>query len=289
VLFEDNRFEYCQVTAQAETAGTIQRWRFNRNLFLNSYSVNPDEHAQGLYLSGVGGFVVEESVFDMCGWHPDVTEADPTIYNHCVYWQSNAAADGILRNNVIMRASSHGAQMRSSGRVEGNVFVRNGIAGFLAGDYNAAPDGVQGTVIGNVFSESQDITPREGHEGTEHRGWGFDLLAKDGFGNITYTDNVYSKCLASGQCQTSPSEFPDSRIENNVIWDWESNRGGDLPVSPGPFPDADRTVASYNGSLGGDATFEAFAAEMRKQSRSNWRDEYSASAVIAYFRDGLGL
>ena len=291
VLWEDNRFEYCQVTAQAETKGTIQRWRFNRNLFLNSYSLNAEanEHAQGIYLSGVVSFIVEESIFDLCGWHPDVPAATPTIFNHCVYWQSDAAPDGILRNNVIMRASSHGAQMRSSGRVEGNVFVRNGIAGFLAGDYNAAPDGVQGTVIGNVFSESQDITPREGHEaGEERRGWGFDLLAKDGFGNITYSDNIYNKCSGSGQCQTGPAAFPDSRIEDNVVWDWDSNRGGDLQLSAGPFPDPERTVASYNGSLGGDDTFEAFAEQLRQQSRTNWREEYTAEAIVEYFREGVG-
>jgi hypothetical protein len=218
-----------------------------------------------------------------------VPAAGPTIYNHCVYWQSNAAPDGILRNNIIMRASSHGAQMRSSGRVEGNLFVRNGIAGFLAGDYNATPDGVQGTVIGNVFSESQDITPREGHDsGEERRGWGFDLLAKDGFGNITYSDNVYNKCGGSGQCQTAPAVFPDSRIEGNVIWDWSSNRGGDLQLSAGPFPSPERTVASYNESLGGDASFEAFAAQVREQSRANWREEYTASAIVEYFRAGVG-
>lgn len=289
VLWEDNKFEYCQVTAQSEMPGTIQRWRFNRNLFLSSYSIVDGVHAQGIFMSGVVSFVIEESIFDLCGWHPDVPAAKPTIYNHCVYWQANAAADGILRNNIIMRGSSHGAQMRSSGRVEGNVFARNGIAGFLAGDYNAAPDGVQGTVVGNVFSESQDITPRDGHEGNDTRGWGFDLLPKEGFANITYSGNLYSKCGGSGQCQTSPSTFPDSRIEDNVIWDWTSPRGSDLKVTPGPFPDPDRTVAKYNESLGGEATFDGFAAQLRQQSRANWRDEYTARAIVAYFRDGFGL
>lgn len=55
------------------------------------------------------------------------------------------------------------------------------------------------------------------------------------------------------------------------------------------WPDATRTIGSYNGSLGGTATTAAFVAEARLQSASNWRPEYTAVAVGAYIRAGFGL
>ena len=46
-------------------------------------------------------------------------------------------------------------------------------------------------------------------------------------------------------------------------------------------------MASYNGTLGGEATFEAFAEEVRQQSKTNWRPAYTAQAVNAYIREGF--
>ncbi len=53
------------------------------------------------------------------------------------------------------------------------------------------------------------------------------------------------------------------------------------------FEDPTRSIASYNASLGGAATFEAFIAEARKQSRDQWRLAYTADAVNDYIRAGL--
>ncbi len=55
------------------------------------------------------------------------------------------------------------------------------------------------------------------------------------------------------------------------------------------FPDASRTIASYHASIGGAPSLDAFMAEARKQSRSNWRPQYTAKAVGEYIRAGFGL
>ncbi len=55
------------------------------------------------------------------------------------------------------------------------------------------------------------------------------------------------------------------------------------------YVDPDRSVGSYHGSLGKEATLEAFLEEVRKQSADNWRDEYTAAAVIAYIKAGFAL
>ena len=55
------------------------------------------------------------------------------------------------------------------------------------------------------------------------------------------------------------------------------------------YDDPDRNLAGYNATLGGEATYEAFMAEARKQSRDNWRTEYTANAVNEYIREGFSL
>jgi hypothetical protein len=55
------------------------------------------------------------------------------------------------------------------------------------------------------------------------------------------------------------------------------------------YPDPNRTVETYNASLGGKPTFDGFIREVRKQSKTNWRKEYTAAAVNAYVREGFGV
>lgn len=55
------------------------------------------------------------------------------------------------------------------------------------------------------------------------------------------------------------------------------------------FPDPQRTVAGYNAAVGGEPTFEAFVAEVRRQSKANWRPQYTARAVNDYIRAGFGM
>jgi hypothetical protein len=56
-----------------------------------------------------------------------------------------------------------------------------------------------------------------------------------------------------------------------------------------PFPDPNRTIATYHQSIGGQASIEAFMTAARLQSKSNWRTEYTAQAVNDYIRAGFGL
>jgi hypothetical protein len=53
------------------------------------------------------------------------------------------------------------------------------------------------------------------------------------------------------------------------------------------FADPGRDTGTYNASLGGTGTHEAFMAECRKQSRDNWRPQYTAAAANAYIRSGF--
>lgn len=66
---------------------------------------------------------------------------------------------------------------------------------------------------------------------------------------------------------------------------------GDTTSSAVPvnYPDRNRTIATYNASLGGPANHAAFVAQALRQSKALWRPEYTAQAVNAYVRAGFGL
>lgn len=55
------------------------------------------------------------------------------------------------------------------------------------------------------------------------------------------------------------------------------------------FPDPGRTIATYMQSLGRTGSLEAFLTEARKQSRQNWRPEFTARAAGDYIRAGFGV
>ncbi|NQT94710.1 MAG: hypothetical protein HQ559_18280 [Lentisphaerae bacterium] len=53
------------------------------------------------------------------------------------------------------------------------------------------------------------------------------------------------------------------------------------------YLDPHRTVATYRKGLGRTGTFDAFIEQARKQSSQNWRQEYTAPAIIAYIQQGF--
>lgn len=55
------------------------------------------------------------------------------------------------------------------------------------------------------------------------------------------------------------------------------------------FPDATRSVGTYGASIGGPSTLEGFVTEARKQSRSFWRQSYTANSANTWIRAGYGL
>lgn len=55
------------------------------------------------------------------------------------------------------------------------------------------------------------------------------------------------------------------------------------------FPDPHRTIATYNASIGGGASYSAFLTEARRQGKALWRTQYTAKAVNDYVRAGFGF
>ena len=237
-------------------------------------------------------------------------------------WESSNTQDQrqsvIVRNNIFSRASASGIQMRPGGTLENNLGIRN--ADFKAGGGSqgngaidpATPDGADATVRLNVILETTDI----GDSDPLGRG-----LTLQNIRTATVCQNIIAHEIASPVntygviAGRSNNPQPAIEFDRNTIYEYyrgaihnthdavidpeENNNYWDAASVPWPvtgtnrnsedveFVDPNRSVASYNATLGGAATFEAFIAEARKQSKENWRPEYTASAVNDYIRAGF--
>lgn len=74
---------------------------------------------------------------------------------------------------------------------------------------------------------------------------------------------------------------------NYDLTSWQNLTGDNSVEGLVTFDDPDRNLSTYQVSLGGTATFEAFMEEARKQSKDNWREAYTARAVNDYMREGF--
>ncbi|MAG18196.1 MAG: hypothetical protein CL944_01845 [Candidatus Diapherotrites archaeon] len=70
--------------------------------------------------------------------------------------------------------------------------------------------------------------------------------------------------------------------------DWLTASGEtDSTTNETIFTDPTRNIDLYHGSLGKTATLEAFITEAKKQSKFNWKEEYTADAVNTWIRAGF--
>jgi len=101
-------------------------------------------------------------------------------------------------------------------------------------------------------------------------------------GGVAFAENMFHSIADAGAWMKvgSPRSFSQ----------WQQGARDTTSVAQrAVFPDPSRTIGSYHASLGKAASLDAFMLEARKQSRSNWRPEYTAKAVNDYIRAGFGL
>lgn len=248
----------------------IQNLILHRDIIIDSYGTAGVSHSQGIYLSGVDTALISECIFDHNGWNDNVSGANPTIFNHNIDIQYDCS-NVFLKENIVLRGSSHGAQLGASGVAYNNLFVRNAI-GLLLGTSEDIT--VDAAALNNVLLEGTDIDPNN------IRGWGIDL---ENINSAQVTNNLVANEISVSDDPPNIDDDPNTSYNGNIVYNWGSGRF----VSAGPFLDPSRSVVTYNALLGNGATFEAFAAELRQQSRDNWRPEYSAEAINAYIRQGF--
>ncbi len=104
---------------------------------------------------------------------------------------------------------------------------------------------------------------------------------------ISFSKNTYFSGLDLGKWFDNQSGVGDRSMDFKA-WVAATGETG-LEAKEIHYKDPSRTVETYNASLGGKADFEDFIAQVRKQSKTNWRKEYTAAAVNAYIREGFRL
>jgi hypothetical protein len=102
-------------------------------------------------------------------------------------------------------------------------------------------------------------------------------------GIVTANNNLFDLAAPAGQHALVGGD-------SMTIADWSDfvlgNGGQSAAVN---FPNPDRTLGTYAGSMMLPSNFEGFINEARKQSRANWNRDLTAYRIINYIRDGFGL
>jgi hypothetical protein len=273
LLIEDCvlRFFGLAVTFQDSDNLGMSGIRLRRNQFLDSYNLESGGHSQGIYMAGTHGVLIEENLFDHNGWNDQVPGAEPTIFNHNLY-VDNGNTDVVLRNNIFLRASSHGAQLRPGGIANGNLFAYNAIGLLVGGGTAPEAGGVTGEVIDNVVLHGTDIGPMV-------KEYGIDL---DNIRTLTVRNNVIANARSpKGNTGLTP-EMKGVTYSHNTIYNWPKGQNTSESCA-----DPSRDLASYDAFLSGPGTFEHLIEGLRAQSAQNWHTEYMAQAINAYIRQGF--
>ncbi|MBK7875210.1 MAG: right-handed parallel beta-helix repeat-containing protein [Planctomycetes bacterium] len=158
--------------------------------------------------------------------------------------------------------------------VHDTVFEHNIVSNW-GGSVNVAGTSTQLTSIlfrNNDFNSTIDTDQLIEHTTASN------TAAIDSVQNRFFSINVPTAWMRSGSTNLSLSGW------KNLVGDTTSTT-----IPTGAYADPGRTIATYNQSLGGAASYSAFMTEARRQSKANWRPQYSASAAIGYFRAGFGL
>jgi hypothetical protein len=89
--------------------------------------------------------------------------------------------------------------------------------------------------------------------------------------------------------ESAYDKWPEVPEENLDFKRWQGMAGArDSVARQVAYPEPTRDIQSYMKSLGQEPSIEAFIREARKQSKSNWRKEFTAEAVNDWIRAGFG-
>jgi hypothetical protein len=290
-LIEDCKFSFYSDNIVVQGFGS-DRVNIRRNVIVDSYD-NSGGHSQGIYAAHIPNLLVEENILDHNGWNESIAGAQRTIFNHGMYLNYDNGPLAV-RGNIIAQSSSEGLQARSGGIVSNNLLVRNAV-GFDLG-HSKSDGGIlitTGIATNNVVLQSDDINA------STPRGGGINVIYASGSG-IQVTNNIVAHEASDFSWGIGMNiDFDSSGVTviNNIVYQWDNpiiDQGtGDI-VSPNAinltgYLDPNRTVDTYDATLGGPGTLANFLTLARSQSKDNWNTALMANAVNAYIQAGFGV
>jgi len=271
-----------------------------------------DDRISGIFATKNDGLLIEGTFVDKVGWEDDYDynrDADagqpPSMYSQNVYIQRDNT-EVTFRDNVSMRAASFGAQVRSGGFIEDNVFIDNNAGlNFLGGDVEKDGDRTghftlaTDNVVTSGASKRVDL-----HEGARTLG------INDAGDLSTLNDNIVTH-LANPD---DPDELAEKKsthaavaggskayYNDTIVYNWVAGND-DVDHKNFRSPDTnvdgldtgildDTTIQNFAAELLGDsdATIEDLAEYLRAQANGDFDDLVDADVIIAYFQKGFGI
>lgn len=250
------------------------------------------------------GGTAEDNLYARCSMALQIGGGSAPQYNP-------DGVDGIARNNVILECQKpawgdHGLgwgitleNIRSC--VVDNNIVANGISGsegmaiYINGlDTGAKAHNISLTdnvvynwVMRDVFMKGPNITDLviEGNDFQEGANSAriLEILDSSVMNDFTSGQNHMFSSLSANQWILAGGQLQSLAQYKNVVDD-TSSVGTKLS-----YPNAGAaTLAGYHGSLGKAASYDAFIAEVVKQSKDYWRPEYTAASANAFIRSAFG-
>ena len=290
ILVEDCRFRFAEIVVQSYGGYEYKDFQLRRCIVVDAYARGTTDYStnirpSGIYASGVDGLLIEECVFDRNGWNERFEDAKANMYNHNMYLQYNNVGNGVaVRGNIVARASSHGIQGRPGGLYEDNLIVQNSIGLLLGYQETELQPGTIVIARDNVILEGKLMDPVDNRNPRTAAVWGLDVYNVQQ-ASVTIERNIVANRRDNGSNMGIKSN-PQVVYVDNIQHKW----GGGIGDMNNPaWPDPNRSVGSYHGTLGKEPTLEAFLEMVRNRGLREWPQEYTAYAVNEYIREGFGM
>jgi hypothetical protein len=194
------------------------------------------------------------------GWGLDIQEWDSgSVYGNLFLHNALDTVNNVYAINVNGAAGSRGITIANN--VIFGMKTNGSLVTFI--------DTLASVVFRDNAVQSQNIAAR--------------LVTTGGFSGLSFSSNSYFSARPAAEWFRAGGTNAD--LAGWVTRSGETGAQGNA-IS---YPDPDRTVESYHASLGKPATFSSFIDEARKQSKANWRPEYTAAAINDWIRAGFGL
>ena len=260
----------------------------------------------GAYIQNSNGVLIEGNLFDHNGWQDgysydlDGSKPQPPSYYSHNFYLDHGNRDLTLRDNITMRAASFGAQVRSGGFIEDNVFIDNNAAvNFLGGDYmGLGPVGHYTLFMGNLITSA-------GHKRVSDKEGALSMGVEDHARQSSLVDNI----IAHLADPNNAKEQSDKTVTHNALRPGENTYFDDTIIynwlgsaNKSPLPDQgiagldrnvldETTIQQFTAKLLGknSATIADLANVLRDQAKGKLDHIVDADIINAFFQKGFGL
>ncbi|WP_146038726.1 PA14 domain-containing protein [Paracoccus sp. SY] len=263
----------------------------------------------GIYANDVNGLLIENIFVDHTGWADDYLAnlslaggQPPSIYSQSLYL-NYGNLDVTLRDSIMMRGASFGAQVRSGGMIENNLFLDNNAAvNFLGGDDNGVTgSGNYTLLLGNVITSGAHRDVTEGPRGALTMG-----IANSGR-QSSLIDNIVAHLadpdnpveLAAKPVAHKPVNNKFEAVHDDTkVFNWVGGKGAANTDAKNANLEGlgkavlnETTIQNFTADLLGKekATIADLADFLRAQADGRLDGHVDADIINAFFRKGFGM